>query len=96
MPCVPSLVKGAAEIGCEYLLSKAADPDRRTNELLTFKPQPNKGQPPGLSSKSCVENRSGRGEVWVIRPKAYMSHPLVIIYEHRAIMCAYVFDLSLN
>ena len=29
-------------------------------------------------------------------PQAYMGHPWVIIYEHRAIECAYVYDLTLN
>ena len=29
-------------------------------------------------------------------PKTYMGHPWVIIYEHRAIVCAYVYGVSLN
>ena len=29
-------------------------------------------------------------------PKAYMGYPWVIIYEHRAVVCAYVYDFSLN
>ena len=29
-------------------------------------------------------------------PKAYMSHPWVFIYEHIAVVYAYVYDFSLN
>ena len=29
-------------------------------------------------------------------PKAYMGYPWVIIYEHRAFVCTYIYEFSLN
>ena len=44
----------------------------------------------------CISDELHMDPNEIQSPKADLGHPWVIIYEHRAIVCAYVYDFSLN
>ena len=44
----------------------------------------------------CISDELQMDPDGIKYPKAYLGHPWVIIYEHRAVVCAYVYDISLN
>ena len=44
----------------------------------------------------CISDKLQMDPNGIQSPKAYMSHPWVIFYEHIAVVCAYVYDFSLN
>ena len=44
----------------------------------------------------CISDELHMDPDEIQSPKADLGYPWVIIYEHRAIVCAYVYDFSLN
>ena len=44
----------------------------------------------------CISDELQMDPNGIQSPQAYMGHPWVIIYEHRAVVCAYVYNISLN
>ena len=44
----------------------------------------------------CISDKLQMDPNGIKFPKAYMGHPWVIIYEHRAVVCVYLYDYSQN